>query len=760
MKKNKMIRNKNKILFRWILSCILILLIPCISIIYNYIYNSHIINKQIHDANKTVLTNIQYAIDNKLDSIMNLNHLLLIDTNIEYLFSSDNEDYFQDHSQNYYSQLINYTYVYGDLDIMLYLPKKDFIITTNTANNTSAIFNTIKFMKKPNISYENWKEMLDTYYLRGDFLISPYYSYKNFGSSSFVYACTSPFVYKEDFKYNLIVSTPTNFITSYLDDNNQSSFFIINQEGHVLNHFGPKLNINTKQSLSSEHTPKMEETLINGTKYIYTYVNSTVSNWTYVVYTPSTYYLSDAILVRNVTIISILVSLCIGFIFIILTQKNNYKPVKKLLTTLSVNPNTETSNEFELMEQYYDSLHRENIKMKKTMGSFSETAKEIYLLSKLKGRDYNLTEHDMISALKAEFTNKKIALVSIYMDTTLLNEEDCLTHMNLLTFTIYNVADEVMKDTFCYHKVSDGLSNLFIFTLDDNSMALWEEYSSQYFKQIYDFFCDNFDVELYITIGNIFDNFEQMNTHYVQLLNTLEYRIMLEEHGVLKISELNHINSSSYKAFMKYTQQIKVAVVQKKLDLALALTKHLFLELTALNIPFIKCQYHIYSLISSLLIEFDTIMNDLDKEQLELHLKLLLACDEKTSLQTEFETMIGFFLGVCTYEKNITDSGLIARIKSYVNENYTNCNMNISSIAQAMDLNPKYMSKLFKEENTEGLLSYINTIRIEHALKLLKNSNDSVDEIAAMVGFSNSRSFRRNFQKVTGATPKDFKKQG
>jgi len=41
---------------------------------------------------------------------------------------------------------------------------------------------------------------------------------------------------------------------------------------------------------------------------------------------------------------------------------------------------------------------------------------------------------------------------------------------------------------------------------------------------------------------------------------------------------------------------------------------------------------------------------------------------------------------------------------------------------------------------------------------LLKNSNHNITEIAMSVGFENSNYFSRTFRKITGTTPRDYKK--
>ena len=89
--------------------------------------------------------------------------------------------------------------------------------------------------------------------------------------------------------------------------------------------------------------------------------------------------------------------------------------------------------------------------------------------------------------------------------------------------------------------------------------------------------------------------------------------------------------------------------------------------------------------------------------------------------------------------------------------NYHNCDINISVIADEFGITPRYMSKLFKEQTGDNLLNFINDERIGYAKLLLQTTQKTIEDIATMAGFTNVRTFRRNFQKVTGMSPASFR---
>lgn len=66
-----------------------------------------------------------------------------------------------------------------------------------------------------------------------------------------------------------------------------------------------------------------------------------------------------------------------------------------------------------------------------------------------------------------------------------------------------------------------------------------------------------------------------------------------------------------------------------------------------------------------------------------------------------------------------------------------------------------------KVKNYSGFtpLNYLITIRISEAIKLLKQNNSSVTDIALDVGFYSSQHFSTTFKKLTGSTPSAFRKK-
>lgn len=83
--------------------------------------------------------------------------------------------------------------------------------------------------------------------------------------------------------------------------------------------------------------------------------------------------------------------------------------------------------------------------------------------------------------------------------------------------------------------------------------------------------------------------------------------------------------------------------------------------------------------------------------------------------------------------------------------------LNISSIAAYMGKNPKYIARVFRQEMHEGILDYINRVRIKKAIVLLASGKEPVKVVGQKVGYATYKSFSRAFTKVMGVTPRTYK---
>lgn len=102
---------------------------------------------------------------------------------------------------------------------------------------------------------------------------------------------------------------------------------------------------------------------------------------------------------------------------------------------------------------------------------------------------------------------------------------------------------------------------------------------------------------------------------------------------------------------------------------------------------------------------------------------------------------------------------MMAKVKKYLEHSYMNYDLSLDSVSSLLNINPSYLSCIFKRCTGVNFLDYITNLRICAAKDYLRNPFKSASEIAAMVGYDSSSYFTRAFKKNTGLTPTEYRKQ-
>jgi len=93
----------------------------------------------------------------------------------------------------------------------------------------------------------------------------------------------------------------------------------------------------------------------------------------------------------------------------------------------------------------------------------------------------------------------------------------------------------------------------------------------------------------------------------------------------------------------------------------------------------------------------------------------------------------------------------------FMMENYAE-DIDLAAVARHCGLAPQAFSRLFKRQTGHTFAHYMVRTRIYAACTLLTQSHQSITEICYEVGFNNIANFNRQFFKVCGRTPSDYRR--
>lgn len=99
---------------------------------------------------------------------------------------------------------------------------------------------------------------------------------------------------------------------------------------------------------------------------------------------------------------------------------------------------------------------------------------------------------------------------------------------------------------------------------------------------------------------------------------------------------------------------------------------------------------------------------------------------------------------------------MTADITAYIEQNFHH-DISLYDIANYTNMNSSYFSRYFKELFDMNFSDYLINFRIDKAKIFLKNKNVSIDSVAAAVGYNHRQAFFKNFKRITGMTPNEYR---
>lgn len=106
------------------------------------------------------------------------------------------------------------------------------------------------------------------------------------------------------------------------------------------------------------------------------------------------------------------------------------------------------------------------------------------------------------------------------------------------------------------------------------------------------------------------------------------------------------------------------------------------------------------------------------------------------------------------HKKTIT-SKHVSKCIDYINE-HLHTKISLEELAEYVNLNPTYLSRLFKSETGETVREFITNTKVDTAKNMLIYSDYGPAEIASILAFSDQSYFTEVFRKYTGMTPKKY----
>lgn len=103
------------------------------------------------------------------------------------------------------------------------------------------------------------------------------------------------------------------------------------------------------------------------------------------------------------------------------------------------------------------------------------------------------------------------------------------------------------------------------------------------------------------------------------------------------------------------------------------------------------------------------------------------------------------------------DPSLVSTIEKYIKSNYKDPSLCLNKISDEFHISESYFSHMFKEKTGTNFSTYLENVRMQEAMRLIRESDKNLSELYLLVGYNNATTFRRVFKKTFGVTPSSIR---
>lgn len=419
------------------------------------------------------------------------------------------------------------------------------------------------------------------------------------------------------------------------------------------------------------------------------------------------------------------------------------------------------------MDEELEALRRENAALKKeleqqTMNA-ANLAREAFLADLVGSNRLSPEEFQAnCREFHVDLPSDRFALMAIVIHSDVpfsVGEEipDNQESLRYVRFLVRNVMEDLVREKNICHVLTVqgelmGLLNL----LEPDEVAL--ESVAKAAEQAAKVFEAHYDTVVSFSVSGIHRGYTSIPTAFTQVKALLDYRAMAGddarvllydqqtenhiakervEHFEFERALGNHIRSGNYEAARE--------LVHWMLDAEFGHTR------PTVQVYMIRA----YGIINDILHVFDSLEEEFSPEFL-VELQAGPRIVHAGSLQEISREVDAIFDAIIARKQEEEQEPLwIQRAVEYMDAHFTDQNLNVASVADAVSINPVYLSRMLKKYRSIRPLEYIHQKRIALSKELL-SQGVTVKETLSQVGYSSALTMNRAFRKFEDTTPGTF----
>lgn len=712
-----------------------------------YFIMSNAMEKSQTEKSVQMLENARDNVDNEMLMINQIVNMIAASDDITGSLSDDGTEAFayEDYVSKQYLRNVNITVGVID-EIYIYNKNRDKIISSSTTASVSDFFDAKH--NADGYTFEEWKNFLGGSYARMLTMLPKVKENINdendTGYIAYVQSLPLTIDKEKDLTLVLLIN-PDKLIERMggagLDESGQLA--VLDKDGETLISVG-------KSIIPSDGLNKLSDGINrkDNEKYSVNTIRSDIISWKYIVIVPQNSYMSEIGTVKILVIVCMVLFIAAGFLMIYFFVRKNYHPLQSLLDNLNIK-NEDDGNEFEIIRRNVENMRSEYGTMLVNNRTSHRQQKEKYYKSILEGSENTRKLFDEAVMKRYGFNPDGfgyfVMLVKIENSSTFMESMDMRLDMG--QYALSNVISELLeeKKAECYITSVNGdtLGIIVNFTeKNENGRKTIESVTEQFVS----FFEKNYGMELFIAVSSEVKEVYELENCYSEAIQAMKYRVVI---GRSKTVFYNDIIDKriDYVYTPEHEREIMAALNGGDYERIEKVIDDLFdINVSSRSYAAIAVQGFILELVRTLIkvIPSATIVNVIDFE-------------EKTAEEIK-RILLECIYEDCSVKKNKDRQNVGEAVVEYIEKNYSDPDMSVNTLGEKFGLSPSYLSKLFREQTGNGMLGYIQEVRISHAEELLARGMN-IETVAEKVGYISGNSFARTYKKLRGITPGQYKRE-
>lgn len=757
----------------WFIAYALILLLPIVFNFISFSYTESVLEEKVKNAHILSLSGAQNYIDNTLSGIVNASLSLSENSSLSRL---SQKSYLSNDTEK--QALTNLRGIWQMHDIfsssishkLVYFPKSDSAYVGNGIISASNLYKWIYGNRLGDIAETDKEFSAETF--RDRLLSNTSSGFIAFqsGSSSMLFYSVPVSEYTSDrIDFNIIIEISLEHLLFQSRTQSGADFYIGMPDGTILS---DSFNQDMLEAVSafSSNMGSFEKIRTNGKTFVVMQTISSTNDWTYGTVMPIEKYRQSLPMTRELTFICIMVGVLLGIALIYWLTDRTYTPLKNISelfkhsdtaaaqTDIFTNIRNSVENILDKNETLADRVDASANTLKTTVLTniiYGKTSDKLSYTDQLGMLDIK-PDGNMFSVILVGAENNAASIFSKDEDANLSDEEKS----SLSKLIIGNIIHELLSEKYFCEVLTTDAFVVFLVNYSDD-IASFKSTVGDILERAGGIIENEFSFRPLSAVSNAKISLDTVSSAYREAVLCFEH-IAYSDKTLLFYEDIISQDTGFVLDFPQFTNDIKKALNEKNYAECREIIKS-----TIYNIQQTRAitpeMAQIFACDLLRVIMNSGLISASDKT------KALVISAEYDRIMSESSTVSNILLRTM----NIIDSYLrdyieisdmknsdkmYELIKEYIDSHYGNPELSATQISEQYGLSSAYLSTQFKKKYGLGVLDYIRNVRIEQAKLLLKTSDMSNEDIAACVGYMNTRTFLRAFQKIVGITPKEFRK--